>query len=382
MAQIQDWQVCEMRNLVRPRVLLPLLLSVSLLAALLMFADVHAVFAAIARFRPAYLAIFLALMAAYEGVRCVQWQLLLRSLGIRTSTRTSAFTFLVGEMAKTLPMGQYLRNYLLRQTGGTNLGQSAPATLVTLLIEDAVALVGVLVLGIGAWNWLRPLILVSALLFGAAIFVVYRLIISARMPKRIARARRFRAILGELRLFKTSTALLANPRTLPAQVACGAAYLVLGATALYFLLLGLGVSGVSFPQALAVYFFSLACGLLIPIPVDIGLIELSGTTALLAVGVSRSAAVSAMLLNRVLGGAAAVLIALVTMAVLHRELRAALGSRAPSVAEPAQPLPEPAHHVRAPRQPSLAHARQVAPISRPLGEAAKSATVVTRPRLS
>ena len=230
-------------------------------------------------------------------------------------------------MAKTLPMGQYLRNYLLRQTGGANIGQSAPATLTALLIEDAVALIGVLLLGIDGWGWLRALIVVSALAFALAIFGFYRLVVTTRMPSRIADSSRFRALLVEGRLFKASTALLAHPRGLALQSSLGAAYLVLGAGAFYSLLLGLGVTGVPLPQAIAVYLFSLACGLLIPIPVDIGLIELSGTTALLAVGVSRGVAVSAMLLNRVLGGAAAILIALATMVMLREELRAALRSR-------------------------------------------------------
>jgi uncharacterized protein (TIRG00374 family) len=354
-----------MRNLLRPRVVLPMLMSISLLGALLAFADVHAVVAAIRRFHPIYLLLFFALMTAYEAVRCVQWRFLLRASGIETPVRTSAFTFLVGEMAKTLPMGQYLRNYLLRQTDGANIGASVPATLTTLVIEDAVSLAGVLVLGIGSWGWLRPLIVVSALVFGAVIFALYRLIVTARMPRRISQAPRFRAVLEELKLFKKSTALLADPRALAVQFTFGALYLTLGAGGLYALLLGLGVSGIPFPQALSVYLFSLAAGLLIPIPIDIGLIEVSGTTALMAVGVGRSVAVSAMLLNRVLGGAAAVLIALVTMIVLRSELRTALHGR-----EDAARAPAPARQ----RQP----ARPQPSASRPLPEASEPAAVAPK----
>ncbi len=364
-----------MRSLLRPRVVLPMLLSISLLAALLAFANVHAVEAAVRGFHTLYLVYFLALMTAYEAVRCVQWRLLLRASGIKTDTRTSAFTFLVGEMAKTLPMGQYLRNYLLRQTGDANIGQSAPATLTTLLIEDAVSLVGVLILGIGGWSWLRPMIVVSAVVFAAAIFGLYRLIVTARMPRRISASGRFRAVLTELKHFKMSSMLLANPRTLIIQFCFGATYLLLGAGAFYALLLGLGVTGVPLSQAIAVYFFSLACGLLIPIPVDIGLIELSGTTALLSVGVSRSVAVSAMLLNRVLGGAASVLIALVTAVILREQLRAALRGR-----EEARAVPHPRGAAPAARPP-LVHGRALAsrPLSgRPLPETGDPAVAAPR----
>jgi uncharacterized protein (TIRG00374 family) len=312
-----------------------MLLSISLLAALLAFGNLGNIAHAIRHFHPIFLLFFLALMTAYEAVRCGQWRFMLHVSGIETTTRTAAFTFLVGEMAKTLPMGQYLRNYLLRQARGANVGQTAPATLTTLLIEDAVSLVGVLMLGISGWAWLRPLVVVSALAFMVAIVALYRLVVTARMPRRITTSGRFRALLDEVKLFKQSTALLASPRTLLVQFAFGAAYLLLGAGGLYMLLLGLGITSVPLTQAVSVYFFSLACGLLIPIPVDIGLIELSGTTALLAIGIKSDLAVSAMLLNRVLGGAVAVLIALVTMVVLRRDLRAALRNRDEVPATPA-----------------------------------------------
>lgn len=316
-----------MRRLLRPRVVLPFILSVCLIAALLTYADVHTVFSAIAHFRLIYLLPFLLLMATYEGVRCVQWHFLLKALAIDAPPRTGAFTFLVGEIAKTLPFGQYLRNYLLRQSGGANIGQSVPATMTTLLIEDAVSLVGVLLLGVGSWTWLRPMIVLSAATFGVGLWIIYRLIVTSRMPAWARRRRISRSLVHELRLFRAGTARLANPRTLALQVAFGATYLILGAAALYMIVLGLGVTGIAFPRVLAVYFFSLAVGLLIPIPVDLGLIELSGTTAFVAVGVGRSAAVSAMLLNRVLSGAASLVIALATIIVLRAELRAAMAER-------------------------------------------------------
>ena len=61
----------------------------------------------------------------------------------------------------------------------------------------------------------------------------------------------------------------------------------------------------------AVYFFSLAVGPLFPVPVDFGVMEASGTGSFLAYGAQEFAAVSAMLLNRVLSLASSLVIALI-----------------------------------------------------------------------
>ena len=104
---------------------------------------------------------------------------------------------------------------------------------------------------------------------------------------------------------------------------------------------------------LATYFFALAIGLLVLIPIDIGLIEAGGIGALLAFGVGRSAAVSTMLLYRVLSLAAALLISGLAMLVLHDELRQALHTRKQDVGSRMQPedqpedQPAPPHNVSA-----------------------------------
>jgi hypothetical protein len=102
----------------------------------------------------------------------------------------------------------------------------------------------------------------------------------------------------------------------------------------------LGVDSVSWWQVLTVYLFSLAFALIFPLPVDVGVSELGGVGAFLAIGVPRSAAVSAVLLARVLSLGAAIVIALVTMAVMRDEVRALLWARsrpAPSSSPSAEP---------------------------------------------
>jgi len=118
-----------------------------------------------------------------------------------------------------------------------------------------------------------------------------------------------------------------RPRLLLVVTPLCAVYLVIAGIGLHVITHGLGLANVTLGQALAVYFFSLAIGLIIPIPVDLGLTELGGVGALLVIGVNRNAAVGVMLLNRVLSIVAALLIALVAMAFLRDELRAVLRDR-------------------------------------------------------
>ena len=120
---------------------------------------------------------------------------------------------------------------------------------------------------------------------------------------------------------------LVQPRILAIQGLFTALDLLIGGTVLYLAVRGLGIGHVSFWQALDVYFFSLAFVLITPIPLDLGLIEVSGVGALVALGVDETAAVGVMLINRVLSIGASVAIALVAVVVLRGELRTAFQER-------------------------------------------------------
>jgi uncharacterized membrane protein YbhN (UPF0104 family) len=117
-------------------------------------------------------------------------------------------------------------------------------------------------------------------------------------------------------------------------VPLGALYLALGGLLLYVVSRGLsesqpntGLGNISVFDAIAAYFFSLAFALIFPLPIDIGTTEVSGTGVFLAEGAPKFAAVSVMLINRVLSIGAAIAIAAVSMIFLRDELRLALQER-------------------------------------------------------
>jgi uncharacterized protein (TIRG00374 family) len=339
--------VRTLKKLLRPKVFIPVILAASVVAGLLAFADVRKVIALLLAFQWRYLISFLLLTAGYEVVRAVQWHFLLRSLGIHVPLRTQIFSFLTGEVAKTLPIGNYFPAYVLRQANGTNVGLTSAATTLIIFVEVAVSLVGLVILGIGGWGWLRPTILLGslgAILLGWAVLKFYD---DAEPARWMTERKVLRQALRGLHDFRAGTAELMRPRILAIELVFGTAYLVLAGLSLYMVLAGLGIHTVSVWQAMAVYFFSLAIGLIVPIPVDIGLIEISGIGALLAFGIDRSAAVSAMLLFRVLSIGASLLIALVSMALLRDELRATLRGRKGRQAAPSELAaeePQPPEH--------------------------------------
>ena len=317
-----------MNKLLRPSVVIPLTLSAAVLAALLGLSHPAQVLALMEGFQPIYLLYVLVLMVAYEALRWAQWSVLLAALGIRAPLRTQVFTFLGGEVTESLPVGAYFRNYLLHGSTGTDFGLSSAATTLSMVTEVGVCLAGLLILGLGAWSsWLRPAIVIGLALFLVLVWAMHRSRYALAAPAWLRERRSFRLVAEELRRFRAGAGALLQARILAVQGLLGALYLIVAGTVLYLVVRGLGIGHVSLWEALAVYFFGLGFALISPIPLDIGVLEVSGVGALLAVGVSEPDAVGVMLLNRALRTATPLAIALVVVVILRDEVRAALRER-------------------------------------------------------
>jgi len=289
----------------------------------------------IAHFQPIYLAWFVLLTVAYEVVRGVLWHGLIRCLEGGVTFKAEIFAFAAGEAAKALPTGVYVQNYILQQSAGADFGHSSAATTLMIVAEIVVALLGVAVLGVGGWSTgLRIAIFVLGV---AAILIGRRYLETAQpasMPAWAVRYKPLRWITKEYAHFRTGAAALTQPRILTFTLVLTALSLVLSGAALYLVFRGLGVSDVSFSQAIAVNCFGLA------FYVVLGSLEAADVGVLVGIGVSRSAAVSAILVNRVLGIGVTLLMAGAVMAVLRGEwstLRRRDRSRSPETPAPASP---------------------------------------------
>ncbi len=322
-----------LRPYLRPRVLVTVAVVLALLAGLLAFGNVSQMVKLLAGFHPAALAIFFAVMVAFEAMRWVQWHFMLVSLGIRVPRRTEIFVYMTGEVTKDLPGGIFFPDYLLKRSQGTDFGLASSATMLMTILEVAISLTGLLILGIDAWPWLRPLILVGSFAFLLVVWTLYRWHHHPHQhrphPRLLAllRHRLVRKSLDELSQFGQGEATLLHPHVLTIGSLFSATYLALGGLGLYVIIAGLGIPRVSVWQALAAYFFTVVFAAIIPLPMDFGSTEVSGTGALLAMGVARSGAVASVLIQRGLNLLCTLIIAAVTFLVLHDELRAALAVR-------------------------------------------------------
>jgi uncharacterized membrane protein YbhN (UPF0104 family) len=319
--------VDEMKKLLHPKVVIPVILSFAVLAGLLFFGNIEQVIRLMEGFAHLYLLWFVILMVVYEVVRGVQWHYLLQSMDIRVPLRAQIFAYAVGEVTKSIPVGNYFQNYVLQEAEGTDFARSSAATTFIILIEVFVSLMGVAIIGLGAWSsWLRPVILIGLPVFGFIAWAAHAWHVHPRTPQWVKEHKSLLQALDAFKKFREGATALFRPHVVGIAVLLGAIYVIVGASALYLVVRGLGIGGVSLWQVWAVYFFSLAFSLIIPVPMDIGATEISGVGAFLAVAMSKSDAVGAMLVNRALSLGSAIVIALVLMMILHDQFRAALRS--------------------------------------------------------
>ncbi len=318
----------RVRGLLRPGVVIPCTLSVALLVALFAFGNSRDILAQVSEFRRRYLLWYVLLLMVAEAARALQWHLMLKALGVRVPLGRQGISFLAGELTKGLPLGNYFPNYVLRQSDGANFGLTSAASAAIVVLEVCISLGAVLLLGLGSWtSWLRPLIVTGVAGVVVIGWAVARLGGAIGLPAWMTRRRGMRRLVGELAQFRGGAARLARPRVLAIGLALCATEIGAAAAGLFMITRGLDVRGVSFQDVVAVYCFTLALALIEPSPVDLGIFEVGGVGAFLVIGLGRDAAISAMLINRLLGIATVLAIAGIAAIVARGELSRALGVR-------------------------------------------------------
>jgi uncharacterized membrane protein YbhN (UPF0104 family) len=277
--------------------------------------------------RPVYLAAAVVLILGYTGLQLVQWLYLLDHLGIVAPRRDASFAFVGGNLTKYLPGGSYFQNYLLYETSRVDPALSFVATTLMVLLEPAVGLILLFVIGIDGWVWLRWLLgigLPLALLFAAGL---YLFIESPVLPRWLTNRRLYAAVADQVVRFRDGLGRIARPRVLVTTVGLSAALVLLEGLALYMVARALRIDSLSITAALAAYYFSIGVALIVPIFTNLGTLEAGGVAALIALGVSREGAVAVMVLDRALIIALAIVLAMVTSLafrdLLGRALRAA-----------------------------------------------------------
>lgn len=272
----------------------------AIIAGLLAFADLGKLANLVAGIRPVELVVAVLLIVSYLALQAAQWIYLLDHLGIAARRRDALLAFAGGNLTKYLPGGSYFQNYLLYETSGVDPALSSVATTLMVLLEPAVALLFLLILGVDGWVWLRWLLAIGlplALLFAVGL---YLFIESPMLPPWLTQRRLYAAFADEVVRFRVGLARLANARILAMTATLSAAFVLLEGMALFMVAHALRIDGLSLPSALAAYYFSIGVALIIPIFTNLGTLEAGGVAALIALGVSREGAVATFVLDRAL----------------------------------------------------------------------------------
>jgi uncharacterized membrane protein YbhN (UPF0104 family) len=329
-----------LQTVLSPKILIPVVFAVVLIGIVLSLGDIRKVGQDIVQFPRGDAALFLGLTIMYELVRCVQWLYFLRGMKVKVARRRAIFAFVGGEATKSLPAGNYFENYLLEREAGVAVAYTASGTTITILLEVVVCVVYLAIVGIRGWGWLRPVLLAGTLLVILAVVALARLDLHAHPPEWLGKKKLFRWASEQWKTFSQGAAAFVTPRRLAVGLALSATYLAAAGTQYYVVIRAIGHDHVGYFDAVAAYLFGLGAGLILPVPTDIGVQEITGLGALKALGMQVPNAVPVTILFRILNLVSSLVIAAITFMVLRREFRDAFASRQGSGKVPEEAVTE------------------------------------------
>ncbi|HET8700681.1 MAG TPA: lysylphosphatidylglycerol synthase domain-containing protein [Nitrococcus sp.] len=286
----------RLRRLLHPKVLIPLLLSLALLAAAFSLTDFSAVFDRGVHIPWQTLLLVLALAGLYLALKGWQFARMLRAIGLQPPWRALLLAFSVGEMTLSLPFGVYSQNYVLQRATGTPAARSTTVTTMMLVFELGVALAVLAFCGIPGWPELRPIAL-CILILGSIGFGAFH-----RSQRLVILAVGLLPGDEHSRIRQISRTFLERLKALPAlriavpNLLITLFYLLVLAFAFYLLGQRVSDSELLFVQSLTVYVFALLVALLIgSLLSQIGVIEMAGLGAAKAWGIAPTDGLSMLL---------------------------------------------------------------------------------------
>ena len=279
----------------------PVVLAGALFFVAITLGDPGRAFAQIRGLTVHALASALGLAIVYLALKAWQLHLLLGNLGIHPGGRRLGLAFAVGELALTLPFGLFAQNWVLARTGRAHFGETAAATVVMLLVEIAVVLIVLVVVGIQGWPAVRVLAIAAAA--GLCLLMIYVLHFepaARRLAHRFRRPVVHRVLIAAIDLL-SGLKRLSNLQVLGINAAIATAYLT--ALTLGFMVVGrqVGLAHFGFIMAATTYAFALAIVFLTGgLISQIGTVEVLGMQAAQAgFGISYAEGLTLMLAFRV-----------------------------------------------------------------------------------
>lgn len=303
----------------RPAIVVPVLLAAALLAFALSIVDRGQVLRDILGIPLDIAASTFGLAVAYFAVKCFQLNLLLRGLAIYPDWRQLVAAFSVGEMTLTIPSGVYIQNYVLKYIQGAAFARSSAATTAVLVVETVLVLVTLAVVPVPDWAWLRPTVVGMLAAAGLGGTVLYR----HRSGRRALRRWLDRGPVGRgiIEMIEGLGALCTT-RLIIWSTLLSVVYLAVLVCAFVLVGRGVGMAGLTVPQALTIYFFSLGVILMLGgILSQLGVMEVAGLGAALAWGYSSTQGLAMLLGFRIVWVLSIWLISGVMIVFLRKQFR-------------------------------------------------------------
>ncbi|MBI3961540.1 MAG: flippase-like domain-containing protein [Deinococcus sp.] len=279
------------------RLVLVLALAALVYTALVVVADARQLWAALAHFHWAALALALGLASTNYVLRAIRWQFYLKSLGAAPPPVQSFLIFLGGFSLAVTPgkVGELVKCYFLERANGTPATSSVPVVLAERL-TDVLALVLLAGAGISTGGSLAlPLALLALMALG--LMLLWNQAAVSWLLARCRRIPRFGPQAEKLALAYSRTRQLLLPGPLLLATGLAAAAWFCECLALFAIARSFG-SSLGLSQAVWVYALATLAGAVSFMPGGLGTTELSLTGLLVVLGNSRQEATASTLLVR------------------------------------------------------------------------------------
>lgn len=299
--------------------MIPVLLSAALLAFVFSISNISQVMGYIVSLSLAAIAIVFALTVVYLALKWGQFHRYLRQEGIFATWRQSLLSFAVGEMTLPVPAGIYAQNYVLRSTACADFSRSSAATTAVLAMEAIVCLLIVGIVNIPQWSWLRPVIL-GVFVAGAAVAALFIKVTPVRdRAGDLLQVGPLRKLGPEFIETVEGVRDLFSPRVAAVALPIAVVYLVSLVAGFFVTAHGMGITGLSFGEALTIYLFAIAVEELVPFSSNLGVIEAGGVAAAQALGYGFTEGLAMMLGFRLVWTGSVWLLGAITMLFLRGE---------------------------------------------------------------
>jgi uncharacterized membrane protein YbhN (UPF0104 family) len=266
----------------------------------------------------------LVLAIPFFALRALTWHLLLRQVGVVAPWRQVVAAFCAGELTKSLPLGVYLETYVLARLERLSERQVVGAAVATTGMDvmiGAITFVTAMVTGLPERGWFRLLLISIA---GAWIVLYAGIWLSVRWWRPQDRPLTSRVARGVGRIVAEvgrGAARLVRPAVVwPLLTTAGT--LTISVIVMWLVLSALGLGGIGLGAAMSAVVIISLVNVLLPIPVELGVTEITGVGVLGIFGVDARDAAIAMLGYRVVTSGALTIVVLGVMATLRGAYRA------------------------------------------------------------